>query len=176
MRKYIFIPLLLVTLMLPISIFSQLTLSKIEAEIEKDHPVEHLPAPVLQEILQSPENASEYLLFDTRKPEEFAVSRISGAIQIDPDMKAEEFMKAYGDTLAGKHVIFYCSVGKRSSIFLEKVKMNAYDAKVASLANLRGGIFRWYNDGYTVMNDSTETDDVHPFDRFWGQLVEKRDE
>jgi len=56
------------------------------------------------------------LLFDVREPDEFNTSHLNGAIRVDPDVKAETFLKEHGEVLKGKAAVFYCSVGYRSSI------------------------------------------------------------
>jgi hypothetical protein len=43
-----------------------------------------------------------------------------------------------------------------------------------SSRNLRGGIFRWYNEGKPVVDASGMTDDIHKFDPIWGMMVERR--
>ena len=111
-----------------------------------------------------------------RKKDEYEVSRLAQAIRVDPDMSAKAFADKYGSLLTEKNVVFYCSVGYRSSIFLERVEASATTAGARSLANLRGGIFRWYNKGYPVVNARGETDEVHPYDRIWGRLLKKRTE
>ena len=44
-----------------------------------------------------------------------------------------------------------------------------------SVYNLEGGIFRWHNDYNTVVSQVGETEAVHPFNRKWGQLLERQD-
>ncbi len=161
---------------IPAVLISQFTLDNVEKEIAREHPVSHLPVEHLVKKLASPDS-SAVMLFDVRKEEEYRVSHLKNAIRIDPEMSGEAFLKQYGKLLENKQAVFYCSVGKRSSIMVERVKSVLNKLQTVhprALYNLRGGIFRWYNNGYPVYNDSTETDSVHPFNKIWGQLLQKR--
>ena len=86
---------------------------------------------------------STLLVFDTRPVEEYDVSRLRDAI-IDPDLGVEEFIDAYGEGLSGRDLIFYCSVGYRSSDVVQRVIRAAQERGARSVSNLRGGLFRWY--------------------------------
>lgn len=114
------------------------------------------------------------LIFDVRRPEEYQQSRIKGSIQINPDMKVDEFMTLYGDKILNKELIFYCSVGYRSSEFIQRIEKNT-DAKIIKkMFNLTGGIFRWYNENLPVFNDAGETNEIHPSDESWAKLIKLR--
>ena len=165
--------LLIVFLAIPAFIFSQFTLENVEKEIEKEYPITHVNINNLKEKLSS-SDSSEYLLFDIREKEEYDKSHIHSAIWIDPDMSGNDFIDQYGAKIKRKHLVFYCSVGKRSSIFVERVLKKALTANRETIANLRGGIFRWYNNGFPVVNANGETDDIHPYNVYWGQLIERR--
>jgi rhodanese-related sulfurtransferase len=159
--------------LLPSLILSQFTLENIEKQIEEEHRITHLDVSEVKEKISSADSLN-YLLFDTREKEEYQKSHVRSAIWIDPDMQANEFIQKYGAQIRGKHLVFYCSVGKRSSIFAEQVNAKVLEGGASSLANLRGGIFRWYNNGYAVFNDAGTTDEIHPYNRYWGQLIKKR--
>jgi 3-mercaptopyruvate sulfurtransferase SseA len=45
------------------------------------------------------------------------------------------------------------------------------DAGWTSVANLRGGIFRWALDGRPLETSGRPTTNVHPFDDRWGRLL-----
>ena len=92
----------------------------------------------------------------------------------DPDLAADEFARMFAGALKEKELVFYCSVGYRSSILLERVQQQALDAGVVSLANLRGGIFRWYNERRPLHDGTGKVDNVHRYDAFWGRLLKKR--
>ena len=120
-------------------------------------------------------DSSNLLLFDVREVPEFERSRLRGARRVAADMKADAFAVQYGEQVAGKRLIFYCSVGYRSSLLAERVREQALATGALSVANLRGGIFRWYNEGRAVHDDADTTDAIHPYDRIWGVLVNQRD-
>jgi len=103
------------------------------------------------------------VLFDVREVVEFEVSHIKG------------FVRKYGSQLKDKKVIFYCSVGERSSRLAQRVAAQLTDQQSVSVYNLEGGIFRWHNDYNTVVSQVGETEAVHPFNRKWGQLLERQD-
>jgi rhodanese-related sulfurtransferase len=153
--------------------WAQHSLELIEKLVQNNYPISHLSWQDLkQQIVSS--DSSLYLLFDVRAPEEYRISHIRTAIQVDPQMPATDFIKVYGDTLKDKHAVFYCSVGYRSSIFARRVEPEALKAGARSVANLRGGIFRWYNEANPVFDARGETDKVHPYDSFWGVLLRER--
>ena len=112
------------------------------------------------------------VLFDVREREEFEVGHLQTALRVDPDIGTEAFLVAYGDTLAGRMAVFYCSVGYRSSALAERVASSSDSLRVL---NLRGGIFKWYNDGREVVDSTGVTDQVHPYSDFWGRLLEVRE-
>jgi len=129
-----------------------------------------------QELIakQSETVQHDTLLFDIRLPEEYQQSRIKGSIQINPDMKSEDFIARYGDKIKNKELIFYCSVGYRSSIFIQRIDKLAKVNGVKKMQNLTGGIFRWYNENQLVINDKGETDEIHPSNESWAHLIKPR--
>ena len=127
----------------------------------------------LQTML-SADNTHTVLIFDVRRPEEYQTSRIKGSILIAPDMTEQEFMAQYGDKIPGKSLVFYCSVGYRSSQFIQRIEEPAKAKNVTMISNLKGGIFRWYNEQHLVINDTGETDDMHPSDESWADMIDKR--
>jgi rhodanese-related sulfurtransferase len=112
-----------------------------------------------------------WVVFDTRPEEEFAVGHLEGAVRVDPDISAEAFIAQHGERLSGKKAVFYCSVGYRSSELLARVEHAVAERGAIRAANLRGGIFRWYNEGRPVYNAEGITDQVHPYSEFWGALL-----
>lgn len=156
------------------SFFSAKTyLSGLEFIISEKHPVPNISVADFRKALGE-ETGSAYLIFDIREKDEYDLSHIHSAIHVLPDTTNDDFLKAFSDRLRGKHLVFYCSVGERSSEFLEKVQEGCNAFGAASLSNLTGGIFRWYNDGYPVENDRGVCEDVHPYTPFWGMFIERR--
>ncbi|MEK7730186.1 MAG: rhodanese-like domain-containing protein [candidate division KSB1 bacterium] len=122
----------------------------------------------------SSSDSANFLLFDTRPREEYNVSHLSRAIQVDPQLPTEQFLAQYGDSLKNRNVVFYCSVGYRSSLFLQRAQKALAEKGAQAALNLQGGIFRWYNEGNLVVDANGPTDKVHPYDRIWGSLVKAR--
>lgn len=145
------------------------SLNEVEQDVKADYPsVEH----VTPEALSS---RSDTVVFDVRETSEFAVSHLSGAIQLPPNFSRRAFMKRYGALTAGKRVIFYCSVGVRSSEMAERLQLALRQAGAKSISNLSGGIFRWHNEKRSLQNASGKTDAVHPYNRRWGKLLQRRE-
>ncbi len=111
----------------------------------------------------------EMVLFDVREAEEFALSRLPGAIRLPPDMPAGAFRAAHGARVGGAQVVFYCAVGWRSGKMLERVQATIASARPAALYNLRGGVFRWRAEGLPLEGDA----EVHHYDAAWGQLLRR---
>ena len=152
---------------------AQPALALIERALALKHPVAQLKTDSLATRL-STQDSTGVLLFDVRRADEFAVSRIRGGVRADPDLSADEFARMFAGALKEKELVFYCSVGYRSSILLERVQQQALDAGVVSLTNLRGGIFRWYNERRPLHDGTGKVDTVHGYDAFWSRLLKKR--
>jgi rhodanese-related sulfurtransferase len=150
-------------------------LDEIEADIAKSSSVAQMSSAEVTALLAAPKGVA---LFDVREPKEFAVSHLSGAIRLDPDTKPEVFMQAYGQLLGQQPVVFYCSVGRRSSALAERV--NALSAAQAPgstpVANLRGGIFRWANEARPLQDARGETSLVHPYSFYWGRMLTDKEQ
>ena len=142
-----------------------------ESMIEKSHPVPLVSAEELLAMLQKEQNI---VLFDTRTPEEYEKSHISGALLLPPQTPTDDFIKEHGALIREKTAVFYCSVGQRSSDFLNRVYKACKATGAKECYNLRGGIFHWYNEGHPVVNGIGETDDIHGYNPLWGMLIEKR--
>ena len=163
---------LLLLALLPATTDAQPGLWALEKIIALKYPVKEIRSDSLAKRLTKGD--STLLLFDTRAPEEYAISRLRGAIRVDPEMDAETFIAAYKDTLKDKDLVFYCSVGYRSSIFAERLQKVTTAAHYASIANLRGGLFRWYNEDRPLFRD-VQVDTIHPYDEHWGRFLKKKD-
>jgi rhodanese-related sulfurtransferase len=147
-------------------------LETIQNDIENDYQsVSHISAAELARL-----DVDKVVVFDVREPEEFAVSHILGAIQVMPNIDAREFIEDYSDLLEGKHVVFYCSVGRRSSELASKLDAVLFEHGAASSNNLIGGVFSWVNQGRQLRNSSQmATHFVHPYNKYWGRLVADSD-
>jgi rhodanese-related sulfurtransferase len=105
---------------------------------------------------------SECMFLDAREPEEFAVSRISGARPVG----YERFDPAsVADVPRESCLIVYCSIGVRSERIAEKLRTAGF----RNVSNLYGGIFEWVNHGRPVVDAAGRpTLRVHAYGRAWG--------
>lgn len=117
---------------------------------------------------------SSLMLFDVRAPEEFDISHLRNAHRIEPGIEPNDFISEFGSKIRGKTLVFYCSAGYRSSAAIKNVSQAAEQHGAKSLVNLRGGIFRWYNQGLAVVNEHGPTDDIHPYSYLWRFMIRKR--
>ncbi|MDC0887107.1 rhodanese-like domain-containing protein [Altererythrobacter sp.] len=140
-------------------------LADVHAGVESSFPdVAHILSGAFSQL-----DTGSLLIFDTREEDEFAVSHLPGALRIDPDLAVEDFLAKYGDQVMGKTVVFYCSVGVRSSEFADKVQSALKADGAAKVVNLKHGLFGWLNDGrQLVSSDGKATQAIHPYDGFWG--------
>ena len=105
-------------------------------------------------------------LLDVRRPEEYAVSHLPGAIRVDPN--AEPTLPPGVD--ASRPVVAYCSVGWRSSKWVEALRADGVDA-----VNLEGSIFQWAAEDRALVRGDQPVTVVHPYGRAWAWLVDPQD-
>ena len=115
--------------------------------------------------------ADDIVLLDVREDGEFAVSHLDGAVRVDPGIWRSTFLSRYREALKGKTVVFYCSVGVRSSALAESVKADLLAAGTKEVVNLEGGIFGWHNQSRPLVDKSGPTTFVHPYNAYWGRLL-----
>lgn len=143
-------------------------LDDIHESIKQKYNVEHID----NQALSAQSSDSNFILFDVRERQEYDVSHIENAIQVDPEISVEEFFVRHTDKLDNKVVVFYCSVGERSSKLLEKLQDKLTGTGATSAYNLEGGAFKWHNDQIELVKDGLHTRDIHPYNAYWGQLIE----
>lgn len=106
------------------------------------------------------------ILLDARSADEYAVSHLPEALRIDPT--AETFPQL--DSLSrGRPLVVYCSVGYRSARVASRLQSQGF----TNVANLKGSIFRWANEGHVVVRDGRPVSAVHPYDNKWGRLLDE---
>lgn len=105
------------------------------------------------------------LLADARKPEEFAISHLPGAHHLDSVAAVKATLQSNSQP-----VVVYCSVGYRSSVLAEKLQK----AGVTNVFNLDGSIFAWANEGRPVFRGTNTVQQVHPYSKKWGALLDER--
>lgn len=159
-------------------------LARIEADVERDFPrigqvaPDELASRLSQQArAQGDADTEGMVLFDVREAEEFAVGHLPGAIRMDPGARAEDVLVALKSVRAGAcpQVVFYCSVGVRSSVLAERARGALEAAGCPQPENLRGGVFAWHNQQRLLENARGPTDLVHPYDRRWGRLLTRQD-
>jgi len=152
----------------------QYKLEKIHQRIEHNFPdVEHIDAAGYRQVVAEEDNS--VVVFDVREQSEFDVSHLDGAIRVDPGISQQKFNQLYGDSVLGKTVVFYCSVGRRSSLLADRVSEELSARGTKDIYNLRYGIFGWHNGYGELVDRDSNTDYVHPYNWRWGRLLERRD-
>ena len=107
-------------------------------------------------------NLAQPLLIDVREKEEFAVSHLRGARNLQSVERVKSALPSNAQP-----VIVYCSVGYRSSELAEKLQR----AGVTNVTNLEGSIFQWANEGRPLHRVTNEVREVHGYSRKWGGLL-----
>ncbi|MDJ0622139.1 MAG: rhodanese-like domain-containing protein [Desulfocapsaceae bacterium] len=152
---------LIVIILLLLSGFSFFTPTweSIENQIQEDFPlVKHVEIDELSRIMAE----EKILLIDVREADEFAISQIQGARNIESPEKVH--------TDEQTRIVVYCSVGYRSARFAQDLQERGFQ----NVANLRGSIFAWANQGYPLYQGSERTNKVHPFNKKWGRLLDEK--
>lgn len=142
------------------------TLEDVEQEVIRRHPVPDIIGSKLSEQIAT----GRVLLFDVRTKEEFDMGHLKGAIQVDPGEATDAFIAKYGSNMQDHSVVFYCSVGLRSSQFLQRVRPLLSPSVRGSAFNLRGGAFRWVSEGRELVSAGGVAR-LHPFDDSWAKLL-----
>ncbi|MEM9597121.1 MAG: rhodanese-like domain-containing protein [Acidobacteriota bacterium] len=108
------------------------------------------------------------LLLDVRRPEEYAVSHLPGALRVDPGDPNPALPPG---TPRNAPIVVYCSVGYRSSKLARTLQEGGY----SNVANLEGSIFEWAAEGHPMVRTEDGTvvtaHRVHPYSRAWAWLV-----
>ena len=140
--------------------------------IKDHHPtVHHINGQQLDADLRGDQ---DIVLFDVREESEYAVSHLTNAIRVDPDISVEDFRSTFASDLVNKTVVFYCSVGRRSSELAEKVGEDLMSTGSKQVLNLEHGIFGWHNESRRLMSGEQPTDYVHPYSWRWDDLIARR--
>ncbi len=148
----------------------QRCLNEVERRVSLDNPdVRALTAEQFEDRLRQGE---QVVVFDVREKKEFEVSRLPGAILVDPDIEPEEFIQRHGPAIAGKAVLLYCSVGVRSSTLASRIEGAARAAGAEGAYNLRGGVFSWHNTGRALVDAKGQTDKVDGYNRTWSRYID----
>jgi rhodanese-related sulfurtransferase len=137
----------------------------LDAKIHHDFPkVRRISTEELAAWLHNAQRKQPVLL-DVRTEPEFAVSHLRGARRVDPGSSVTAL-----DLARDEPIVTYCSVGYRSSAYAQKLQQAGY----RNVVNLDGSIFKWANEGRTVYRDGRPVEKVHPFNRKWESLLDKK--
>lgn len=110
-------------------------------------------------------------LFDVRERAEFDVSHLSGAERMAPNISTSAALRQIGARAEGAVIIFYCSVGQRSSRLAARTLAGLESGGARAVYNLRGGIFAWHNDARPLIDRFGPTPYVHPYNESWRRLL-----
>lgn len=107
------------------------------------------------------------VLVDVRTASEYAISHLPAARRAEPGAVLPAWIM---DLPRATPIVAYCAVGYRSSAFAERLMAAGFQ----DVRNLEGSIFAWANEGRWLVRtpESIGTDQVHPYDATWGQLLD----
>ena len=142
-----------------------LTWDTVFAWIQKDWPaVPQMSTQELAERMAANSNIAGPLLIDVRTREEYEVSHLPGAIWAETPGQIAAALRETSDRRA---VVFYCSVGVRSS----KAAAKLVESRRPNVFNLQGSIFKWANEGRPLVADDHAVHVVHPYNERWSVLL-----
>lgn len=144
-------------------------LSSIIEKLKTDYDIQHISSNELNKL-----SDSNLVIFDVRRPVEYQVGHLKNAIHLDPSTSPDSFLQQHGENLKDKTVVFYCSVGQRSSRMLSKLNNVLEDVGVKQAYNLEGGAFRWHNENFSFVKNGKDTRDIHPYNAYYGRLVDDK--
>ena len=107
------------------------------------------------------------LLLDARKAKEYTVSHLPDA-QLTPS--EQDALRTLSGIGKDHPIVAYCSGGYRSAALAERLQAQGF----TNVYNLEGSIFEWANEGRPVYRMGTKVDVVHPYNGFWGRLLQRR--
>jgi rhodanese-related sulfurtransferase len=141
-----------------------LTWDVVFARIRRDWP--EVAQMSTQEVAERMAASSEAnpLLIDVRAHEEYEVSHLPGAIWAETPSQIASAVREASDRRA---VVFYCSVGVRSS----RAAARLIRFGRADVFNLQGSIFKWANEGRPLTANDRAVHVVHPYNERWGVLL-----
>lgn len=143
------------------------------AQVEHDVAVRYsdIVQMTVKELVSARSRQTPLLLVDVREADEFAVSRLSGAVRLDPDASVSDARSMLSGSARGRVVVLYCSVGQRSSAMARRIQGMLIESGAQGVVNLSGGIFAWHNAGLPLVNAFGATRYVHPFNTAWGRML-----
>ncbi len=123
------------------------------------------------ELIDQSRTAPRLWLFDVRERSEFDVSHLSEAERMAPNISTAAALGQIGARAEGSVIVFYCSVGQRSSRLAARAQHGLETLGARAVFNLRGGIFAWHNDARPLVDRFGPTPYVHPYSEAWRRLL-----
>jgi rhodanese-related sulfurtransferase len=110
------------------------------------------------------------ILLDAREKEEFKLSHLKNAIYVGYNhFNLKETIIQLPKDESTK-IVVYCSLGIRSETIAHKLIQEGYK----NVFNLYGGIFKWKNNDFKVMDTlGNETEKIHIFRKNWSTWLNK---
>jgi rhodanese-related sulfurtransferase len=103
------------------------------------------------------------LIFDTRSKTEYEVSHLEGAIWLAPETDVDSFIASIGPRARDAYVVFYCTMGLRSTEYALKAMDALARAGARKTVVLRNGILGWANANLKLVDAHGATRLVHTF-------------
>ncbi len=107
------------------------------------------------------------LLVDARPDEQFTLSHIDGAVQLDP---TEPDISQLRVVSRETPIVIYDGPGVLGAGFAPALMEEGF----TRVSNLEGGLFRWVNEGHPVLDADGPVAKVHPINWKWGRLLKGR--
>ncbi len=143
--------------------------SSINRYIDSNYPaVQNISVDQLQQMLG--DTSKGPILLDARQQSEFDVSHIPGAILVESRLSLGERLTEEHAGTPERPIVVYCSVGVRSANLSQQLQEEGFD----EVYNLRGSIFDWAEHALPLENAEGSTQTVHPYNKEWGQLLERK--
>jgi rhodanese-related sulfurtransferase len=103
------------------------------------------------------------LIFDTRSKAEYEVSHLEGALWLAPETGVDSFIANIGPRAQGAYVVFYCTMGLRSTEYALKAMDPLARIGARKVAVLKHGILGWANANFKLVDAQGTTRFVHTF-------------
>ncbi len=107
------------------------------------------------------------LLIDARAPDQFALSHIDGAVNIDP---AQPDLAQLEHVRRDLPLVVYDGPGAVGAAMVRGLVAAGF----SRVSNLDGGLFRWVNQDHPIVNDKGPATKVTPLNWGWGRLLKSR--
>ena len=157
----------LILILLLINSVSMQGQNEIEVALDEyaDGSVEYISTAELAQLISTDQNIQ---ILDTRKKEEFEVSHLENAIHVG--YKNFEIEQYQDQIDKNQLIIVYCSIGVRSEKIGDKLKTAGFE----NVKNLRGGLFKWFNENRQILDDNNKpTHHIHGYNKKWSRYLKR---